>query len=373
MHVRPHRNDPYPNALIENQPAALHRKERVCHPYVRADWLRDVPDADAGRRSDAYVRVSCDEALDLVAGELRCVQQAHGPVAVFGGSNGWSGAGSFHYASSQIHCFLASARGDYNIFADLAAREEFTEGRARAQWLRHLYGTNCEKASAMGHAMSDVDPYWQCGGTRLPHQAEDGGIMQAFRNDPVQHPQPTPTGKIQITTAHATAFGYVDCPGQPTCPKPEDAPTPHCPLLLLANQPASRRHSQLDFGAQSVSTKRGGRQVCMVHPDDATARSSAESDTVLLHNCRGACLASATLSDAVLRSVVQLPNGAWFDPHVDSDGWTVCVQGNPNAVTRDKGTLSLAQGCVGQLTAVLLQGYDAPVPAIHVFDPPAMV
>ena len=37
----------------------------------------------------------------------------HGPGAVFGGSYGWSSAGRFHHAQSQVHRFLNVAMGGY--------------------------------------------------------------------------------------------------------------------------------------------------------------------------------------------------------------------------------------------------------------------
>ena len=47
------------------------------------------------------------------AGELARVRDTHGPGAVFGGSYGWSSAGRFHHAQSQIHRFLNIALGGY--------------------------------------------------------------------------------------------------------------------------------------------------------------------------------------------------------------------------------------------------------------------
>src|SRR5207248_2983602 len=38
---------------------------------------------------------------------------AHGPRAIFGGSYGWSSAGRFHHAQSQLHRFLNTSLGGY--------------------------------------------------------------------------------------------------------------------------------------------------------------------------------------------------------------------------------------------------------------------
>jgi len=108
-----------------------------------------------------------------------------------------------------------------------------------------------------------------------------------------------------------------------------------------------------------------------LHPGDAAARGIGEGDIVRLFNDRGACLASATLSDRIMPGVAQLPTGAWYDPVRDAQGEvTMCGHGNPNILTRDVGTSSLAQGCSGQLTAVQVERHDGPLPPVRAFDPP---
>src|SRR4030095_10396371 len=46
------------------------------------------------------------EVLDLLARELARVRDTHGLASIFGGSYGWSSAGRFHHAQSQVHRFL---------------------------------------------------------------------------------------------------------------------------------------------------------------------------------------------------------------------------------------------------------------------------
>jgi biotin/methionine sulfoxide reductase len=82
-------------------------------------------------------------------------------------------------------------------------------------------------------------------------------------------------------------------------------------------------------------------------------------------NDRGACLAGLVVSDAVRPGVVQLSTGAWFDP--DEAG--MCRHGNPNVLTRDLGTSSLAQGCTGQLALVEVEAHAAE-PPVRAFEMP---
>lgn len=266
------------------------------------------------------------------------------------------------------------ARDDYDIFADLAdrlgQREAFTEGRSSRQWLAHLYEKTRAGLQAAGLEAPDFETFWARGELTLPQRPDDGGILRAFRDDPAAHPLPTPSGKVQICSPVIAAFGYADCPGHPVHLPMADGPSAAHPLQLVANQPSTRLHSQLDFGGHSAGAKRHGREVCMLHPQDAAARGVADGDIVRLFNRRGACLAAARLSEGVMPGVVQLPTGAWYDPEDPAAAQPLCVHGNPNVLTRDAGTSALAQGCSGQLTAVQLERYERPLPPVRAYDPP---
>jgi biotin/methionine sulfoxide reductase len=266
------------------------------------------------------------------------------------------------------------ARDDYAIFAELAARaghgEAFTEGRSSEQWLRHLYSTTQKALAAKGLVAPDFDEFWQRGELKLPQLPHDGGIIRAFRNDPEGHPLPTTSGKIEIFSETIAGFGYNDCPGHPTWLPPADAVSDEHPLQLVANQPATRLHSQFDFGGHSTAMKHRGREVARMHPADAAARGIKYGDIIKLFNERGACLAAIVLTEQVRQGVVQLPTGAWYDPEDPEDDKPLCVHGNPNVLTRDIGTSRLAQGCSGQLTTVQVERFTGNLPPIQAFDPP---
>jgi biotin/methionine sulfoxide reductase len=194
--------------------------------------------------------------------------------------------------------------------------------------------------------------------------------VRAFRRDPVAAPLPTPSGKIEIASAKIADFGYSDCPGHPTWLPPAEGPNSRFSLQLIANQPATRLHSQLDFGATSLKSKINGREPVRIHPQDAAARGIGDGDIVRLYNDRGACLAGAVLSEALSPGVVQLSTGAWYDPEDPSSEKPMCVHGNPNVLTRDTGTSKLAQGCTGQLTVIEIERFDGALPPVKAFDPP---
>jgi biotin/methionine sulfoxide reductase len=266
------------------------------------------------------------------------------------------------------------ARDDYDIFSGIAQRlgiaERFTEGRSAHQWLQHLYEPTRRALLDREAQAPDFDEFWEMGELALPTLPWDGGIVRAFRRDPVAAPLPTPSGRIEIASAKIADFGYADCPGHPTWLPPAEPPDPRLPLHLVANQPATRLHSQLDFGATSLKSKIKGREPVRIHPHDAAARGIADGDIVRLYNDRGACLAGAVLSEALRPGVVQLSTGAWYDPEDPIADNPICVHGNPNVLTRDAGTSKLAQGCAGQLTAIEIERFESPLPPVKAFDPP---
>jgi biotin/methionine sulfoxide reductase len=266
------------------------------------------------------------------------------------------------------------ARDDYDIFCELARRlgclDAFSEGRGTREWLAHLYERTREGLVALGMPAPSFEEFWARGELELPQKEDDGGILRAFRNDPEGAPLPTRSGKLQVSSPVVAGFGYADCPGHPAWLAKRYVPDDRHPLWLVANQPHDKLHSQLDFAAYSQSFKLQGREVCTMHPNDAAARGIAVGAVVRIFNEVGACLAAVRLSRDIAQGVVQLPTGAWYEPVADGEGHLFCAHGNPNAVTRDFGTSSLAQGCTGQLSTVQVERWDGALPPIRAYTAP---
>ena len=272
------------------------------------------------------------------------------------------------------------ARSDFAIFADLAAAlgvgERFGEGRDEMAWLRHLYDGWRSRVADDGGSAPPFEEFWEAGFLDVPGVDEDLVLFKQFRADPERMPLGTPSGKIEIFSATIDGFRYADCPGHPTWLEPAEwlgAPLARrYPLHLVANNPTARLHSQLDVGAFSQSTKVRGREPIRIHPADATARGIRSGDVVRVFNDRGSCLAGAVLTDTVRPRVVQLSTGAWYDPLDPADPDAMCVHGNPNVLTFDRGTSKLAQGCSGQHALVEVERWTGPLPPIRAYDPPAL-
>ena len=68
-----------------------------------------------------------------------------------------------------------------------------------------------------------------------------------------------------------------------------------------------------------------------------------------------------------------MSTGAWYDPIDPADPHSLCVHGNPNVLTFDRGTSSLAQGCSGQHALVEVERWLGELPPIRAYDTPRTV
>ncbi len=292
---------------------------------------------------------------------------------------GAAGGDTKMIAMRQVIEPYAQSRDEYSICSDLAERlgrrDAFTEGRTARQWLEHLYETTRASLAAGNFPTVDFETFWQAGELELPILREDGPVRR-FCAAPESAPLQTPSGKIEIFSATIAGHGYDDCPGHPTWMEPPEwlgsANIATAPLQLVANQPATRLHSQLDFGAHSQAAKIDGREPVRIHPDDATSRGIVSGDVVLLSNARGACLAGAVVTGGVRPGVIQLSTGAWYEPRELPGIGLACIRGNPNMLTADIGTSGLTQGCTGQLCMVQLAKFTGAAPEIGVSSAPAI-
>lgn len=275
---------------------------------------------------------------------------------------------------------FAQARDDFDIFAALSGRlgheAEFTEGRSSRQWLAQLYELTRAALAHRGVNPPSFEEFWEAGEIALPI-TEELGTLRAFRADPKSNPLSTPSRRIEITSPTIAAFNYRDCPGHPAwLPATEWLGSDRArqfPLQLISNQPAGRLHSQLDFGDYSTSLKVNGRERLRIHPDDAARRGIRNGDVVKVFNDRGTCLAGVMTTSDLRRGVVQLSTGAWYDPQEVTGLGSICAHGNPNVLTRDIGTSSLAQGCAGQRVLVEIERFRGEPPPVRAYDTPTII
>lgn len=128
--LKPFPGDPDPSGIGLHMGSEEVARNRIQRPAIREGWLRHARDRTQKdtklRGNERFVEVEWDEALQLASEELARVRNVYGNGSIFGGSYGWSSAGRFHHAQSQIHRFL-NAIGGYVRHVD-----SYSLGAARA-------------------------------------------------------------------------------------------------------------------------------------------------------------------------------------------------------------------------------------------------
>lgn len=275
---------------------------------------------------------------------------------------------------SAMHAPIGQARDDFDIFTDISERlgtgAAFTENRSTQDWLRHLWHTSQDVARAHGFDLPAFDDFRETGRFDLPLDPVHSIAFADFVRDPTAHPLGTESGGFTLTNRGIGAMNLPDCPDHPTWMPPiEGAPLSADEFHLISGQPMTRLHAQNDQGAASQGAKVQGREACTLHPDAASDLGVVAGDVVRLCTARGACLAGVQISDALRADCVSLPTGAWYDPQV-VDGAYLEVHGNPNALTRDKGSSSLSQGNIAHTCVVRVEKWTKPLPDVSVTKPP---
>ena len=131
----PFEHDPDPSPIGPGIIDVQDGPTRVAAPMIRQSWLDGGPGTRGDLRGrEPFVEVSWAEAERLVGAELDRVRQGFGNQAIYAGSYGWSSAGRFHHAQSQLHRFM-NCIGGYT-------RSKFTYSFAAAEaMVPHILGS----------------------------------------------------------------------------------------------------------------------------------------------------------------------------------------------------------------------------------------
>ena len=127
---------------------------------------------------------------------------------------------------------------------------------------------------------------------------------------------PTPSGRVEIASAHAEADGH------PRVPLPLADPRPVEGRLRLLS-PASGWLLNDSFANVEKVARRLGAATVALHPTDAAERGLADGDDVFLANETGRLPARVILSDGLPRGVVLSHKGRW--PKREESGANVNV------------------------------------------------
>lgn len=114
---------PYPNPL-QHYTKDLVENSRVKHAYVRKSYLENPSSPKPELRgSEEFVRVKYEDAIKLVARELKQTRKDFGNQSVFAGSYGWKSSGNVHNSRILLHRFMnlsggfVGSLGDYSTGA----------------------------------------------------------------------------------------------------------------------------------------------------------------------------------------------------------------------------------------------------------------
>lgn len=277
---------------------------------------------------------------------------------------------------------VGESKSDFDIFADIAEkfgrRDLFTEKRDAKQWAEHFYNEARTQGKSKNIELPPFEEFWEKGYFEFKTMTPNGDNFVAFKEfirDPLENPLGTPSGKIEIFSQKVASYGYDDCEGFPKFYEPKEYlgnATKEYPFHLLSPHPRHRLHSQLNNTLLREAYEVSGREPILINPDNAKAKGIKEGDIVLVSSKRGKLLAGAVITKDIRKDVVLIHEGAWYDPEEEGVIGSICVHGDVNVLTIDKGTSKLAQGTIANTALVNIEKFTGTIPPIKVFSKPRL-
>ena len=97
----------------------------------------------------------------------------------------------------------------------------------------------------------------------------------------------------------------------------------------------------------------------LINDEDAKKFGIKDGDTVEVYNDRGRILAGAVVSKDIMRGVVSISEGAWYDPENLTDENPRCNAGHVNLLTSSRPTSTMAQATSINTCLVAIKKVDA--------------
>ena len=269
----------------------------------------------------------------------------------------------------QVVAKQHGAKDDYQIFTDLCKAyaeglaEAYTDGgKTEMDWIKEFYegaASAVNANTALGIQMPSFEQWWEKNEPTEFHETPESAAyvsFEDFRNDPVLEALGTPSGLIEIYSDTIEAMNYKDCGAHPMWFEPvewlgmKDKPAK---FHLLGLHPLDRLHSQQSNTSNRKRYAVADREPVLINTEDAKELGIKQGDLVRVYNARGEILAGANVSDDIMRGVVQIFEGAWYDPNAEG----LCKNGNPNVLTIDLPTSELANGNISHTALVDIELY----------------
>ena len=269
----------------------------------------------------------------------------------------------------QVVAKQHGAKDDYQIFTDLCKAyadglaEAYTDGgKTEMDWIKEFYegaASAVNANTALGVQMPSFEQWWEKNEPTEFYETPESAAyvsFEDFRNDPVLEALGTPSGLIEIYSDTIAAMNYKDCGAHPMWFEPvewlgmKDKPAK---FHLLSLHPYDRLHSQQNNTSNRKRYAVADREPVLINTEDAKELGIKQGDLVRVYNARGEILAGANVNDDIMRGVVQIFEGAWYDPNAEG----LCKNGNPNVLTIDLPTSELANGNIAHTALVNIELY----------------
>ncbi|WP_297995374.1 molybdopterin guanine dinucleotide-containing S/N-oxide reductase [uncultured Campylobacter sp.] len=269
----------------------------------------------------------------------------------------------------QVVAKQHGAKDDYQIFTDLCKAyadglaEVYTDGgKTEMDWIKEFYegaASAVNANTALGIQMPSFEQWWEKNEPTEFYETPESAAyvsFEDFRNDPVLEALGTPSGLIEIYSDTIAAMNYKDCGAHPMWFEPvewlgmKDKPAK---FHLLSLHPLDRLHSQQSNTSNRKRYAVADREPVLINTEDAKELGIKQGDLVRVFNARGEILAGANVSGDIMRGVVQIFEGAWYDPNAEG----LCKNGNPNVLTIDLPTSELANGNISHTALVDIELY----------------
>lgn len=291
-----------------------------------AEILKDTSKCEFIVCSDLFMTASAKFADILLPG-----------VSVFENDNitmPWQ-YGDFLGFTNKVIEPLYGCRFEYDWLTDVADRlglkQAFTKGRTAEDWLRHLY-------NKLRKSEKELPPYEEFKAAGIYRYKNNPPVI-AFEKecaDPIAHPFPTPSGKIEIFSEKVYRTEYRDFfPAIPRYLQPpegaHDPLTEKYPLQLIGWHTKRRCHSVHD---NNLALHKIDPQHMWMHPADAAARGIADGDEVHVRNDRGQIRIPVKITDRIMQGVTAISQGAWYKPDKNGTDLGGCI----NTLTTHKPT-----------------------------------
>jgi anaerobic dimethyl sulfoxide reductase subunit A len=242
---------------------------------------------------------------------------------------------------------LDESKSDYQICSELAERlgiaDTFTEGRDEKGWVEYCLD---EFRRLRFPELPTLDEFLERNlGAWTKPATKPAIAFEDFRRDPERYPLNTPSGKVEIFSKQLFDHNNPDeippipkyiqewespfaCDGEVECPKQSDAKQHNLVDEEIASSPAAPRNDIYPLQAIGHHTlhrvhsthdnndwlEEAFPQRVFINPIDAEARGIQDGDDVKAYNARGALILPCRITPRIMPGVVDIPQGAWYEP-----------------------------------------------------------